>query len=436
MNRYTRFLLLFFSFSILCNTDADAQFFKKLFGKKDNSRKETSTADKSPDGIEKKKDITKIETPYSKKKFTYPQSTMKNRYRVDVLMRLHLDESIVDNKVIYKTKLPSKLVPSLLFYEGMLLAIDTLSKKGYSFDVHVHDITNPYTTPEMLIQTGALDGTDLLIGTVQSTDIPEIADFAKRNEVNFVSVLSPSDADITNNPYFIMIQPTLEVHCNEIKDRLYERYGNIKPIMLYRKNTPVDAEAYGYLKVGKEYGYVEHNCDVFPTKGDLERYFVAGAKNVVVLPIVNSAYAVKFLKALEDWFPDYSFDVWGMPSWNNMPSLKNATAFPNSAIYLTHPFYFDNSTGYGKALSQKYAEQFGDETPNELVYRGYEMLHWYVDLLKKHGRIFNPNINHGFTPFTRYRVKTINSGDGNIKYMQNSHLYLYRYQSSSYIVLY
>ncbi|MEZ5016623.1 MAG: hypothetical protein R2800_06180 [Flavipsychrobacter sp.] len=430
MSRYTRFLLLFLSISVLCNTNAEAQFFKKLFGKKSSN---TATVDT---GSNKKKDITKINTPYKAQKFTYPQSVTRNSYRVDVFMRLYLDESIVENKVVYKTKLPSKIVPSLFFYEGMLIALDTLNKKGYNFDIHVHDIANPYTTPEMLIQTGELDGTDLLIGALQSSDIPEIADYAKRNEVNFISALSPSDADIVNNPYFIMIQPTLQVHCNEIKSRLYERYGKVKPLMLYRTNNDIDLEAYNYLKEGDEYGYIEQNCNSFPLKSDLEKHFIAGGKNIIVLPIINTTYAVKLLNALAEWFPTYSFDIWGMPSWNNMSSLKSPTAFPNMAVHLTNPFYFDNSTGYGKALSKKYAEQFGDETPNELVYRGYEMIHWYADLLKKYGRIFNNNINQGFTPFARYKVKPVTDKDGNIKYLQNTHLYLYRYQSSSYIVLY
>ncbi len=423
-----RVLLLFLASSMLYSNTADAQFFKKLFGKK--TKKERSETVK--DGNSTNGNVTK--SPKSEV-FVYHKSYLKDAYQVDVLLPLYLDESFDnDDKLIYEKALPGKLVPSLCFYEGVDIAIDTLRHYGYNVKVRIHDITRNHKTPEMLIRTGVLDESDLIIGALNSDDIPELADFAKEHEVNFISALSPSDAGVHNNPYFILLQPTLEEHCSWLSNKIYRKYGSsIKPILLYRESNELDKRAYDNIKKKNTFVFNQVNCNGGLKSNQIAPYLRPDVKNIVVMPILSPKSAGEIIKQLYSWYPDYRFEVWGMPSWKNMPSLKEPDAYPNAVVYFSYPFYFDGSTGYGRALSNNYLEKYANDHPSELVYRGYETMMWSVHLLHRYGKVFNNNVNGGLAPFTRYKVEKLRINN-RIQYLHNTHLYLYRYQSSSFMI--
>lgn len=154
--------------------------------------------------------------------FKYPPSVMKNRYRVDVLAAMYLDELVKKGAVT--DKIPDKALPGIAFYEGLTIAADSLKKAGYNIDIYVHDVASTKEAPDSLIKSGALDSADLIIGAVQSHDVPVLAAYAKDHKVNFVSALSPSDGGVKSNKYFTLIQPSLKTHCNWILSDIAQKF--------------------------------------------------------------------------------------------------------------------------------------------------------------------------------------------------------------------
>lgn len=402
---------------------ASAQFWKRWFKKKD--KEETSNSASDNNSTKPKQRVKTI---------VFPNSQLKGTYRVDVLAPLYLDEAVVDDKVVYRDRFPSKVLPGVYFVEGLMLAADTLDALGYRLDIHIHDITSKGKSVDALARSGQLANSDLIIGALQSDNIPDIATYAKKNNINFVSALSPSDADVRDNQYFILTQATLESHCDFMVKKMQKKYGSIKPLLLYTKASPTDENAYDYIK-GSGVQYNELDCTAMPTKEQLGKYLSPDGKNVIVLASIDPNYAERVLKNLHNWFLNYEFEVWGLPSWKSMPALSKADAFPNIGVYVTYPFYFDETTAIGKTIKDRYRKQYGRSSPTELVFRGYETLFWYAYLIKKYGTIFNDNLSdNGYAPFTRFDIKVEWDKGNNLYYWENKNLYLYRYQSSSYIV--
>ncbi len=411
---------------LVCPHPAQAQFWKKLFGKE-------STKHKRP---ERKPLIKKTEAdkPSKKKKeIYYPVSEKKSRYRVDVVMPLYLDELVKNDKPTFKGKVPDKAAGGLEFYEGMQIAADSLrTHGGYNIDIYIHDIAE--TTPEKLAAGRELDSTDLIIGLLQSAQIPPLAAYAQKKQVNFISALSPSDADITNNPYFILMQPTLKTHCAFLMERVKKKYKT-NPLILYRTSLGVAEEAYNYIIEDADRDATKILCNTLPTRQQLEPLFDSTKVNVIVMALMESNYAEKMLQQLYEWFPGYTFDVYGMPSWRTMSSLRKPDAYPNVAVFVTTPFYFENSTPWTQSLVDAYKTRYGSAHPGELVYRGYETMYWLSQLLKKHGAVFNEKMDdNSQKPFTKYDIKPQWDKNDNLLYLENEKLYMLRYQSSSYMV--
>jgi hypothetical protein len=176
------------------------------------------------------------------------------------------------------------------------------------------------------------------------------------------------------------------------------------------------------------------NATNLPQANYLRALFDSMETNVVLMPVVDVNYASKLLGQLDSLFPGYNFEVYGMPSWKGMPSLKKTNIYKNIGISLTAPFFFDVSTASGLALAAEYKKLFGNR-PGEMVYRGYETLFWYAYLLNKYGTIFNTKIaDNASANYTRFDIRPRFDKDFNLLYNENTHFYLFRYQDGSFTV--
>lgn len=421
----------------LCSSDAAAQSRRERrearkraerreLQKQFMERQTTTQAPKPTVEVIKKKQPEKVSI--------YPPSVIKDRYRIDVLAPLYLSELVKDGKIVDKSKLPDKVIPSLKFYEGLVVATDTLKRLGYKFDIYVYDVSDELESPATLVNTGAFVGSDMIMGILSSKDFPLIANYAKKNNINFVSALSPSNHSVTDNPFFTMLQPTLETHCEAIEERIYKKYGNVTPLLMYRTGVSVDNIALKCFVTNNAIEFKKIACDEMPTREQMLPLLNKIGKNVILMPILNDKYAEGIIINLYHWFPDYEFEVWGMPTWDNMASLKKSDAYPNTAVYYTSPFSFDATTASGQSVANAYKKKYVGRADN-MVFRGYETMFWYAYLMKKYGTIFNEHLwDTGGAPFTRFEVKPVESEDGKVMYYENKHVYLFRYQGSSYMV--
>lgn len=87
------------------------------------------------------------------------------------------------------------------FYEGMLLAVDSLKSMGLSFEVQALESGHDVETINKLIDGGKLDETDYCIGGVSSEQISLLSDWAKKNRRYLVCPFSSKIPEMENNPY-------------------------------------------------------------------------------------------------------------------------------------------------------------------------------------------------------------------------------------------
>lgn len=418
-------LLLLLALTV--SSPAEAQFFKKLFKneKKEKRRQQPPVQQK-----------IKKEAPLPKKdrSIHYPPTVFKARYRIDVLVSLYLDELVVDNKVVYKDRVPEKAAVGVNFYEGIRLAADSLTKLGYQFDIFIHDVTQPDMTPAALIKNYVLEESDLVIGMLSSVHVALIADYAQKKQINFISALSPSDADIRNNPFFTMLQPALITHCQEITGRVFRQYPKHDILLFYRDNIPVDSVAYGFVLEGNEHRYVKVRCNKGLQRAQLEQLFSPTEKNIIVIPVLDPLFAEGILLELDEWFPGFQFEVYGMPSWRSITTLKKQDSYPDIIVLFSAPYYFDYSHPLGQTIHTQYKKEFRGKS-GEMVFWAYEILFRYARLLQTYGTIFNQQQHTTGNPFfTRFDIHTRWSPDNDLYYHENRQVCLYRYQNGSFMV--
>jgi hypothetical protein len=421
----------------MCSGTAHAQFWKRWTGQEERSRPKTivrpavqksnareagpsASADPAPD--RKKREERRSETIF------------KERYRVDVLAQLYLNELVVGGKPVYKNHIPDKTLPGLNFYQGIKLAADTLRMMGYHLEIYFHDIADPANSVPNLISKKKLDSSDLVIGAVNAAQIPALADFAKQHKINFVSALSPSDANVSDNPSFHLLQPTLERHCEALRETIAKKARRKTVIVYHRSKVPLDEECFNLMTESEFFNFDTVNCNEIPDANKLRALFDSTETNYVVIPVMQGSYASDLLQQLHNKFPQYRFEVFGMPSWKGMDVLRKVGSIDNVGITVTAPFYFDPSSSAGLRFSESYDRVFGGK-PGELAFRGYEAMYWYAYLLSRYGTRFQEHYgDSGAAPFTRFDMKLQKDDNDKTKYYENSHVYQYRYQGGSFSV--
>lgn len=431
MNKLHKVIALVIVSITLSSVPAEAQFWKKLIKKEEKKSKSKSSNAKS-------RPVPSKEQTAVKKRIEpeYPSSEIKEQYRIDVLLPLYLNNLVQNGKALHK-RLPDYAQPSINFYEGISIAAEALKSKKGKLDLYIHDITDPAKGIDQLLSDHKLGESDLIVGFLQSPDIPAVADYAKKKQINFISALSPADAGVKDNPYFVLIQPTLTTHINQLIKVANNKFAK-NPKYIF-KNSSVSGEKDAYLQLREaldnDPDLTIVDCSQYTMKVDsLAKLFDSSKVNVVFVSVLEIARAEEILKTLSQLPNQYRFEIFGMPSWKSLRGLTHSGSFAELSIYYTSPFYYDTSTGTGKYVYGLYKNTYGS-TPSEMVYRGYETIYWYSNLLEKYGPVFNESFSDvSSAPFTRYEIEPSWSPANDFLYLENKKLYVFHYQNGGYVI--
>lgn len=370
-----------------------------------------------------------------KQDLNYPGSKVKKRYRVGIVVPLYLDELVRGESVTFKDRVPDKAAAGLAFYQGVKLAADSLRRAGAKLDVYIHDAGSFSESPEMLISGRKLDSTDLIIGAVEQHDIPALAGYARKKRINFVSAYTNYDGWVKDNQYFTMLQPSVKSHCEFIIDELSKRHAGQNVTLLYRTSSLADDNAAVYMlnDLYSEVTFHKLLCNTLPTREALAGIVDSTKPNILAVSILDAAFADSILGALAKYYPGIHFEVWGMPTWNDIPTLKKPNAYRNITVHVTSSFNFTRGNSELLAsIQEDYKKEFGGMPP-EMAMRGYEAMLWYGTLLRRYGTLFNNDYSDlTGAPFTNMRIKPRWDRNGSLLYLENKNIYLSTYQGGIY----
>ncbi|HEV2354469.1 MAG TPA: amino acid ABC transporter substrate-binding protein, partial [Puia sp.] len=139
-----------------------------------------------------------------------PPSDSAARPRVAVFLPLYLDSAFdAAGNYRYDNSFPKFMHAGLEFYEGMELALDTLTKERVRLDVQIYDTRSAGRSAESVMNSPGFQGTGLIIGVVASGgEEQQFAAAALRQHIPFINVNYPNDAGITGNPSLVILNST------------------------------------------------------------------------------------------------------------------------------------------------------------------------------------------------------------------------------------
>jgi hypothetical protein len=359
----------------------------------------------------------------------YPKPIKKERYKVAIITPMFLDSVELEPTL---TKIPKFMMPGLDFFKGIQIAADTLKQLGFKLDIYVHDSRSDSLNVSELIRSGTLDSMDFIIGNASVFDLKLLAEFGLEKKINFISAVSPADAGQEVNPYFTILQPRLVSHIEKLHKSISAKYPEDNVVFIHR-NSVAERNALMYFKndivhpLPARFKEMELKTDEVDIR-QLLNVIDSLHGTTIMLGIIDPAAAVKNLRLLLPYAKQYGIKVYCMPTMESIKSLGRPDEFPMMPVYYTTSYMIDKITPSSLYINREYKKHMGGY-PSDVVYKGFESLYFFSNLMRKYGVPFNEHIGESAYSFiTPYKIVPVKE-KGNIKFYENKYLYLVRFEN-------
>lgn len=294
-----------------------------------------------------------------------------------------------------------RIIGFLDFYEGVLLALDSLKNSDISVDLFVYDTERDTIQIEQIMQQKEMKNMDLIFGPVEPDNLKIVADFGNENQIPVISPFTDAQLLLRNNPYFIQMIPAMEIEFRNWARFLANYWGNTM-IIIYNGDS-LECETIDFLKqemyeelAKREYYDGLRLKEVVMNDSaeyEMNQFLTSEDKNIIIIPSTNEAYVANVLTALFFELGNYDIRVFGMSNWHKFQSIDIEYLHLMEINYFTS-FYVDYKKEAVIDFIKKFRKVYKTE-PYRVSPRGYnlsmygfDLMYNFTTLLRSYGKDF------------------------------------------------
>ncbi|WP_163717966.1 LysM peptidoglycan-binding domain-containing protein [Mangrovibacterium lignilyticum] len=285
----------------------------------------------------------------------------------------------------------------LQFYEGVLLAVDSLKKSGMNIKLHVFDTDQSAAKVQSVLYSAAFASVDLIIGPVFPELQGPVADYAKMKGIPMISPLSSSGNLEQTNPYYFKINPTKEYLIQKTADYIADEYFDKNLVVLSTGNYQNLPEAKlvdltrekfflsPYRNEGQRVLFHDYNLQREGALG-LSRILTEDQENVVIIPSETEAQVSVAITNLNAAAENYPITLIGSSNFQRYKSIQTEY-FHHVKMNVLSPYYVDYKSPVVNEFIRKFRRNFADE-PSQFSFQGYDIAYYFMSALFNYGKDF------------------------------------------------
>lgn len=396
-------------------------------------------------------------------------------YRVALLIPLYLDEAAHFMTERDDPMDPEGLIPAshrsfsfLPYYQGVLLALDSIRQKGTDIRMEVIDVGQDLAPARALVMREDFRELDLIIGPFFPNTLEYIAGHAGQYQIPVISPLLPDNSQLRGAPNVFQATPSLEAQLASLARYIAGQYYG-KNILLVHNNQPGALPMINAFKnsLGREMhlarqfsdslhlarvnGYFAGETmvggrvtnvmvmggspDEFPNFQELI-YLRTGMdglisklkrdqQNVVITLVSGEAFLSNYLRELSIRTRGMDVTVFGIPDWQDYQSVE-IDYLQSLKVHIFTPDFQDYRDQHIRDFVRAFRKAYNAE-PGNYAFKGVQTAYFFFSALTHFGKAFPDCMEQinalGFdSPFRFVRL----NGDANG--WENRHATLFRYQ--------
>lgn len=334
------------------------------------------------------------------------------------------DEGIINNQQsIYEHS-----YQFLEYYEGVLMALDSIKKMGISVTLNVIESNNDSATANVnKIKTN----TNMIIGPVFPKTFASASGFAKRHSIPIVNPLSQEETNILN-PYVIHMNTPNKYRFKAMADYIANNNENCHVCIVYnseqmeKKNLTQCKAAFNEIKGKLTAKQISFEDIYYPQAGPsgLDRALKQKPKTIVIVLSKQQAFANNIVTTLFKKSKEYAIELWGLPQWERYENLELDFLFDlNFKLVTNGETDYTNSKVH--TFIEAYRERYNTE-PTRFSFQGFDQMLYFTKHLAYDENMIENLQNakesgiHETFQFMKTDGATINTATCIIEYDKNS----------------
>jgi hypothetical protein len=283
-------------------------------------------------------------------------------------------------------------------------------------------------------QVDGLDSVGMILAHATAQESWVLAETARKRKIPYFNVNLPNDGGIVNNPYFVMLNPTLKTHVEGVY-RYLQKYFSLGTITVLRKKGTMEDLIKTYLEdfakstasVPVKLKYVDL-VDSFTVK-QLLPLLDSTKNNVLVAASLDDNFNRRVITQLAATGKSYKKSLIGMPTLGNLEKDFTKMEFKGVEIFYADPFYNAKTDKISQSLAHHFSTKMYAR-PSDMVFRGYEVMWKYGKLLSVFKSDLNSNLhNKEYKVFTDFDIQPVfNKQTMTMEYFENKKLYFIKWQ--------
>lgn len=314
----------------------------------------------------------------------------------------------------------SKSVPFLAFYEGALLALDTLKKQGYNINVTVYDTEKDTALTKSVLANLNGKPTDLIIGPVFGNTFRVASQYARQHNIPIVSPLSSAIEELNGNPQAMLINTPLQYRIEAAS--LYFAQDKSSNFIMVHDGSAKDLEIMDMYKkvllpsistgaVFADGVFKEINFNAKGIKG-VQEALSASEKNIVIIPSQSEGFVNNVVTQLFQYQKRYNINIAGLSQWEQYDNLELDYLFGMNFRFGTGN-YIDYNTAEVRDFIKTYRDNFNTE-PSKYAFQAYDIMNFYARVLIRYPQFTCECIDafHYSGLQTSFRMAKLDGGKG------------------------
>jgi len=329
----------------------------------------------------------------------------KNEYKVGLFLPFYLDanDEMVENRnALDKKSIYPKSKFAIEFYNGVKMALDSISTDSCKFKLYVYDTNgNDSLRIKSLLLKPELSSVDLIVGPLYFDNFHLVAEFAKKNQIPIVSPVKQSNKLLLGNPFVFKTIPSKSTTLKEVgvlvvdsfktENLLAVSYSKSKERLLidsYIKtyNNQIlnsdDTTIYSAIKrleISTDINVVVNN--LHPTKN-----------NVIFVPTTDQTFVTNLFSVLtttlhKENYKDYKITLLGLEEWVSFENI-DLPYFQKLNVHYCSARFINDEDSIVKSFVNNYVAQ-NETYPSNNTFLGFDLTYYFGNNLIQNGTLFS-----------------------------------------------
>jgi hypothetical protein len=261
------------------------------------------------------------------------------------------------------------------YYEGFLIAVDSLKRTGVSVDLYVYDSGGQNTSIVPILQQKEMASMNVIFGPLYPKHIKPLADFARTNKIRLVIPFTSKDNEVFSNPYVYQINTPQSYLYPEVYKHFAREFKGANIVIWNAEEQQSD---YDFTKGIRRLPNKSFTVQVVE-KGDIDMgtiqpAFSSTQTNIVIPTSNNNAALAKLISQLLATFGtirEYDIRLFGYPDWQAYVKDHIDECFEWNTYFYTS-FYMNNLIPDAMDFTKTYRKWYSKDMAN--TYPKYGML--------------------------------------------------------------